>query len=129
MARVLVLNDDETMLDMYAAALKELGHEPVTKLVLESGPETVREVAAEALVVDLQRPDDDHYGLRIIEELRAQPEWQAFPIVLCTGAVEELVPVLPKLDSLRVPILRKPFKIEDLSTTLETVITEATPGP
>ena len=129
MARVLVLNDDETMLDVYEAALKDLGHEPVTKVIVESGPETVREVAAEALVVDLQRPDENHYGLRIIEEIRGQPEFQAFPIVLCTGATEELVPVLPRLDSLRVPILRKPFKIEDLSSTLDTVISEASPGP
>jgi DNA-binding NtrC family response regulator len=53
MARILVLNDDQTMLDVYEAALRQLGHEPVTKEIVDSGPETVREVAAEALVVDL----------------------------------------------------------------------------
>jgi len=47
MTRVLVLNDDETMLDVYEAAMKELAHQPVTKVILESGPETVREVAAD----------------------------------------------------------------------------------
>jgi CheY-like chemotaxis protein len=128
MARILVLNDDQTMLDVYAAALQELGYDPVTREIVESGPETVREVAADALLVDLQRPDEDHYGLRIIEQIRAEPELRAFPIVLSTGAVEELPEVLPLLESLHVPVLRKPFRIADLSTTLESVIGEGMPA-
>jgi CheY-like chemotaxis protein len=129
MARVLVLNDDQTMLDLYEDALRELGHEPVAKYIVESGPETVDEVAADALVVDLQRAGEDHYGLRIIEEVRAEPRLSAFPIVLCTGAVDQLPAVLPLLESLGVPVLRKPFQIKELSTVLETLMSEAAPGP
>jgi DNA-binding response OmpR family regulator len=128
MARVLVLNDDQTMLDLYEDALKELGHEPVAKHIVESGPQTVEEVAADALLVDLQRPDEEHYGLRIIEEIRAETRLRAFPIVLCTGAVEELRSVLPVLESLGVPVLRKPFEITELRSTLEAVMGEAAPN-
>ena len=63
-----------------------MGHEPITKMTLASGPETVREVGADALLVDLQQPDEDAYGVRIIEELRSDPRTSHVPIILCTGA-------------------------------------------
>lgn len=128
MARILVLNDDQAMLDLYEAALKELGHEPVTREIVESGAETVREIAADALVVDLMRADEDDYGLRIIEQIRAEPELRGFPIVLCTGAGKDLVPMLRTLESLGVPVLRKPFPIAELGAALETVMRVAAPA-
>jgi hypothetical protein len=36
--------------------------------------------------------------------------------------------VLPLLESLHVPVLRKPFRIAELSDTLETLIGEGIPG-
>ena len=111
MAVVLVVNDDNAMLDMYESMLIALGHEPITKETVASGPETVRDVGADALVVDLQRPSEDEYGLRIIEELRADEETRAIPIVLCTGAADALESLRPRLDALAVPIVVKPFSI------------------
>jgi CheY-like chemotaxis protein len=118
MARILVINDDDTILDLYEAVIRDLGHEAVTKATASSGPEIVHDVEADALIVDLQRPDEEEYGLRIIEELRAAPETQAFPIVLATGAGPELQPLLPKLESLEVEVLRKPFEIGELESVL-----------
>lgn len=118
MAVVLVINDDSDLLDAYESALLSLGHEPVTKVTMSSGPETVRDVGADALVVDLQRPDEDAYGLRIIEELRSDPQMRSFPVILCSGAVEAVRSLRPRLDELGVPIVVKPFSIQDLEETL-----------
>ena len=118
MAVVLVVNDDDNALDMYEEVLMALGHEPVTKETMASGPETVRDVGAEALVVDLQRPDEDDYGMRIIEDLRADDEMRAIPIVLCTGAADVVQSVRPRLDALGVPIVVKPFSLDELERAL-----------
>jgi CheY-like chemotaxis protein len=118
MARILVINDDNDLLDTYEAVISGLGHEPVTKAIAASGPEIVHDVEADVLIVDLQRPQEDEYGLRIIEELRAAPETQAFPIILATGAGPDLDPILPRLQSLQVPVLHKPFAIEELEFVL-----------
>ncbi len=118
MARILVINDDDGILDTYEAVLRGLGHEPVTKEIASSGPEIIQDVNADALIVDLQRPDEEDYGLRIIEELRAAPETREFPIVLATGAGPELQPILPRLESLEVEVLRKPFDIGQLESVL-----------
>ena len=58
MAVVLVINDDRDLLDAYQDVIRQLGHEPVAKLAARSGADTVRETRAQALVVDLERPDE-----------------------------------------------------------------------
>lgn len=128
MAVVLVINDDHDMLDAYASVLMSLGHEAVTKEIVASGPETVRDVGADALLVDLQRPDADEYGLRIIEDLRADEETRAIPIILCTGATEAVELLRPRLDALAVPIVVKPFSLEELEAALKRALEGSTAG-
>jgi DNA-binding response OmpR family regulator len=119
MARILVINDDDDVLDTYEEVIRGMGHEPITKATASSGPEVVRDVKADALIVDLQRPDEEEYGLRIIEELRATPETRAIPILLATGVGPELQPVLGRLQALDVELLRKPFQIGDLESVID----------
>ncbi len=119
MARILVINDDDGILDTYEAVIRGMGHEVVAKATASSGPEIVQDVEADALIVDLQRPEEEQYGLRIIEELRAAAETRAFPIVLATGAGPELQPILSRLESLEVAVLRKPFEINELESALD----------
>jgi CheY-like chemotaxis protein len=125
MAVVLVVNDDGDLLDIYEAVLTAMGHDPVTKLAIDSGPETVREVGAEALVVDLQAADERHFGLRIIEEVRSDPHMKDFPIILCSGAAESIHPLRERLAELNVPVVLKPFPIEVLERQLEATLSSA----
>ncbi len=118
MATVLVINDDADMLDTYESLLQSMGHKPVTKMTVTSGPHTVREVGADALLVDLQSPSEDAYGVRIIEELRSDPRTREVPIILCTGAPETVRPLIRRLDELGVPVLIKPFAVDDLEAKL-----------
>jgi CheY-like chemotaxis protein len=127
MAIVLVVNDDGDLLDTYEAVLAAMGHEPVTKLTIDSGPETVREVGADALVVDLQAADEGHFGLRIIEELRSDPEMRDFPIILCSGAAESIHPLRERLAELNVPVVFKPFPLEVLEQQLQATLRSVDP--
>src|SRR5688500_17831416 len=122
MAVVLVVNDDNDMLSVYESVLTALGHTPVTKLAVESGPETIRDVGAEALLIDLQRPEEDEFGLRIIEEIRTDPDLRDLPIVLCSGATQAMRPLEDRLAGLRVPVVVKPFSIDELEETLATAL-------
>ena len=128
MAVILVIDDDADMLDLYQAFIRNMGHVPVTKMAVESGQETVREIEPDALLVDLRRPDEDEYGLRVIEELRADPELNALPIILCTAGAQEVRPLLQRLDLLDVPVVLKPFTTEDLERTLTAAIEQAPPS-
>lgn len=122
MAVVLVINDDQDMLSVYESVLDGLGHQPVTKLMVESGTQTIRDVAAEALILDLQQPEEALYGLRVIEEVRRDPELGDLPIILCSGAPEALRTLRPDLEALGVPVVEKPFTISALEAILEVIL-------
>ena len=125
MAVVLVVNDDRDMLDMYADALQAMGHDAVTKEAIDAGPETVRQVGADALLVDLQAPDEDEFGLRVIQEVREDPELRDLPIILATGATDELDSLHERLEPLAVPVLIKPFSISVLEEQLQAVLVKS----
>jgi DNA-binding response OmpR family regulator len=122
MAVVLVVNDDRDLLEVYEEALLAMGHEPVTKESIDAGPETVRQVGADALLVDLQAPHEGEFGLRVIQEVREDPETRDLPIILATGATDELHSLHERLDALDVPVLIKPFEMSALEEKLQAVL-------
>ena len=126
MAIVLVVNDDRDMLDMYQSMLQAMGHRPITMVAIDTGPETVREVAADVLLVDLEAPDEALFGLRLIQEVRRDPELQDLPIILATGAKERVGLHRALLDSLGVPVLIKPFSINALEEKLRAALDTST---
>lgn len=129
MAVVLVINDDRDLLETYQDVIRQMGHQPVAKLSSESGAQTVRETQAEALIVDLERPEETDFGLRVVEQVRADPELRALPIIVCTAAGEpRLRPVRGRLGELGVPLLPKPFTLEEFEAALESMLTGSRSG-
>ena len=122
MAVVLVVDDDRDMLGVYESVLDSLGHRPVARPMVESGPVTVRRLEAQAVILDLQQPEEALYGLRIIQELRTDPELEELPIILCSGAPEALRDLAHDLDHWKVPVLVKPFPVTALEAALNAAI-------
>jgi CheY-like chemotaxis protein len=122
MAVVLVVDDDGELLDTYEAMLAAMGHQPVTQLTVASGPETVRDVGADALVVDMEAAGEEELGFRVIEEVRSVPEMRDFPIILCTAAAETVHTLRERLADLKVPIVVKPFPIEVVENQLQAAL-------
>ena len=118
MALVLVVNDDRDMLDLYGAVIEEMGHQPVLRVDLDPDPEIVIATGADAVVIDLQAEADRLAGLRAIEALRADPATRDLPIVLATAAAREVRPLVKRLETLDVPVLIKPFAIDQLRDVL-----------
>ena len=130
MAVVLVVNDDQEMLDMYAAVLEEMGHHAVLRTDAAPEPKTVVATGANAVVIDLQAEADRLAGLHAIERLRAYPATEAVPIVLATAATpDEIQPIAERLESLRVPVLIKPFAIDQLRDVLGRVLPKRAAAP
>src|SRR5436190_2581902 len=118
MALVLVVNDDRDLLDVYGAVIQEMGHQPVLRVDLDPDPEIVIATGADAVVIDLQAEADRLAGLRAIEVLRAAPATRDLPIVLATAAEQEVRPFVKRLERLDVPVLIKPFAIDELRYVL-----------
>jgi len=122
MAVVLVVNDDRDMLEVYQAMLGEMGHHAVPRLDLDPDPANVIETGAEALVIDLQAEADPIAGLKVIEELRHHPATRNLPIILSTGAAADVRRLSARLSQLEVPVLIKPFDIDDFRDVVQRLV-------
>ena len=82
---VLVAEDDDWLRGLLTILLADAGFQP---LEASSGPETVRLARRrlpDAIVLDVGLPGKS--GLRVMQELRAEPPTQDIPVVLVSGQV------------------------------------------
>lgn len=117
--RIVVVNDAPAVLALYRDMLGELDYEPV--LMETQGIETRRIADAhpDAVVLDLEVGLQADYGVMMAHELRADERYAAIPIVVATANAAALDGARQELDAIGVPILLKPFTIEQLSSSLQ----------
>jgi CheY-like chemotaxis protein len=86
MALIAVIDDDETIRELIAAALRFEGYEVVEADNGTSGLATVRDHRPDLVVSDVNMPEMD--GFAMMQALRTDPAVQATPIILLTSLQE-----------------------------------------
>ncbi len=86
MTKVLVVDDNPTMVEMISTVLKIYGYEPQSALGGEQALGLVAQGCPELILLDLTMPDMD--GLETLRRLRAMPEGEDVPVVVVTAAPE-----------------------------------------
>jgi two-component system KDP operon response regulator KdpE len=123
MAKVLVVDDDLSLLRALRLGLLARGHEVITAVNGEQGVSQTALAAPDVVVLDLGLPDID--GLTVCERIR---EWSDVPIVVlsATGAEERKVAAL---DGGADDYVTKPFGMAELEARLRTAIRHRNPEP
>jgi CheY-like chemotaxis protein len=116
--RVVVVNDDPGVLDLYRDMLRELDYEPVAMATTGIETEQIRAYEPDAVILDLQVGDEADYGVAMAVQLRGDERMAAIPIVVCTANAEALDGERQTLRDIGVPILLKPLDIETLDGLL-----------
>jgi signal transduction histidine kinase/ActR/RegA family two-component response regulator len=121
--RVLVVEDDERLSEIYRDYLEEIGHEPILQNSLEGIPEVVRRVRPGAMLLDIRLP-----GMSGMDFLQLQGTRQlGVPIVVISGMLTEQ----EARDCLRlgaVNYLGKPIVLDHLRDILACLEPLAEPG-
>lgn len=110
MRRVLVVEDDASVRGLLQALLAAEGYEVSTAADGLAGLIKVHAAPPELVVLDLMMPDLG--GLRVLDELHADPRLAAVPVLVVTGRVESIPALAAQLGSDRV--LAKPFEVAEL---------------
>jgi CheY-like chemotaxis protein len=116
--RVVIVNDAPAVLALYRDMLADLDYQPV--LMETEGVETDRiaEARPDAVVLDLEVGLQADYGVRMAQELRRDERYAAIPIVVATANADALDGAREALRAIGVPILLKPFTVEELGESL-----------
>jgi CheY-like chemotaxis protein len=111
---VLVVEDDPDVRQAMADLLEDEGYDCIVAQHGLDALETLGSWTPSLLLVDLLMPVMN--GVELIARVRRDARWSNLPIVVMTAAGERLIGV--DLESLNVPVLRKPVDIASLGRLL-----------
>ena len=116
MTKVLVVDDDPSLLKALRLGLKASGHNVVTAATGEQGLLQTAASAPDVVILDLGLPDLD--GVEVVRRIR---EWSQVPI-LVLSAVESESRKVAALDSGADDYVTKPFAMAELEARIRTAI-------
>lgn len=119
MARILVIDDETSILDLLRTVLTRRGHEVVTTSSGKRGISRYKEDRPRVTLLDLKMPDMN--GIEVLRDIRAfDPEAQ---VIILTGAgSDELEKQANQLGA--VDFLQKGFSLHALGEALNRVLKE-----
>jgi CheY-like chemotaxis protein len=112
LATILIVDDEPVLLQLLEQVLTDAGYQVATE---SDGVQVVSRVWSERpdlVILDLFLGQTG--GLDLIKTLRNDPVTRDTRLVLCTGATREVEEQQEWLNALSVPVLNKPFDLDDL---------------
>ncbi len=80
-AKILVIDDEESILESLADILMDEGYQVLTALTAEEGLKKLHKEAPELLILDVWLPDED--GLKLLQKIRKED--QKLPVIVISG--------------------------------------------
>lgn len=107
--RILIVEDDETLLDLFSEALNAVGYEVATQDSAFGAAARVRDLRPAAVLLDLGLPFRP--GSSLLAELKADARTAAVPVLIMSGLPEALS---DERRALAAAVLAKPFQLDTL---------------
>ncbi len=111
--RIMVINDDQDILELYDALLREEGYEVITSKLAFEHPAAVEMRQPDLVMLDLKFGTQLE-GWKMMQKLRLYRPTAALPIIICTAAVREAREQEEHLRSEGIGIVYKPFAIDHM---------------
>ena len=129
MVRVTVVNDNPEFLELVHDILEDERYEAITiDGDRDDALDAVRASRPDLLMIDLRMGSDELHGWDIAQQIRAEPDLDGLPVLVCSADIQALKAIEEDLgDTQRVAALTKPFSIDDLMAAVDRLLAEAAP--
>jgi len=125
LARLLIIDDDRSMLELLRVHLKAVGHVVRTAPDAADGIRAILAEPPELILSDVAMPYLD--GIELLRALRSDPLTRRIPVIFLTGRTDD--DTLVKARQLGVDdFLTKPIQVEDLLSSIEKVLKRSRPS-
>lgn len=119
MALIYVVEDDESIREIEAIALKNSGHEVCAFENANDFFAKLNDVLPDLLVLDIMLPDSD--GNSVVKKLRGTAATKKLPIIMVTAKTAE-VDLIRSLDNGADDYMKKPFSVMELITRVKVLL-------
>lgn len=122
LARIAVVEDDIDVSRTIRDMLRESGHEVISYLrpswdIIEH----LKTLRPDLVIVDA-RLNESVTGWDIIHALRDGGDMNQIPVIVCSGAVDQIAQNRDWLNAEGVPVLRKPFALDELESLVDRML-------
>lgn len=125
-ARILIVDDDETVLRTFAKALSLEGYDVRTAASPLVGLEEAEQSAPDAILLDLRMPFVNGFGF--LYRLRALGAHRHTPVAIITGDSCIDDPALNELHDLNAEVLFKPIWLEEVLSVTRNLLAKRKPA-
>ena len=120
MNKILVVDDEKSILEMLKYCLEHEGYMVLTAETGEMAKNWVKEVKLDLAIVDLGLPDIS--GLQVCEFIKEDPKTRATPIIILTGNTTNDARIKSNSCANAELFLNKPIEIEDLRKAVAAIL-------
>ena len=124
-ARILIVDDDETVLQTFAKALSLEGYDVRTAASPLVGLQEVLDTPPDAILLDLRMPFVN--GVGFLYRLRAQAAHRHTPVAIITGDSCIDDPAMIELEGLEAEVRFKPLWLDELVTLTRSLLDKRPP--
>ncbi len=115
MARVLLIDDDQTNLDFMRQLLRLEGHELIWAADGEQGLALLRQLRPDLIICDVIMPHLGGYA--VLETVRADPQLSGVPVLLFSAAMDEEARAMGMRRG-ATEVIAKPFDLPQLRNAI-----------
>lgn len=112
MSTVLIVEDDQEIRELIGDVLALEGYSVHSLARLAHGLDRIRKIKPDVIVLDLGLPGIG--GIELLRIIKADPTLGSIPVVICSGAVETIQQHRDEFAELDIPVVRKPFNLDQL---------------
>ncbi len=123
MKKILLIDDEESVLEMLKRFLEHLGHLVVTADRGKTGLEWAKDTRFDLAIIDLGLPELP--GMEVCRAIKEDPKTSGMPVIILTGNSSNEAKITANLDAKAELFLNKPISVGDLKKAVETVFEKA----
>lgn len=119
--RILVINDDESILELFKLILEDEGYEVCASVEAIENVVDVERLQPALVILDLKIGMHQE-GWLMMQKIRMYPPTRHIPMILCTAALNEVREQEEKLHDKGIPVVYKPFDVDELLKAIQSVL-------
>jgi DNA-binding response OmpR family regulator len=120
---IVIVDDTPELLDLLDALLTDEGYRVIPCQHATQAHELIAREQPDLVMLDLRMAGVAAW--EVLDRLKADDATANIPVIVCSGAVDELQAAEPRLRALRCDILVKPFDIDDLVARVRRAVRRA----